>query len=172
MTNVKCFLSFCVAAMSLGCFAYIPVDLETVPVGTRVRARLSAEGQNALRDRSGLDIGELNGTLVEKRGDNVLFSVRSAQGISQFGAPVNLYQRIDVPSQDILQVDVKKLDKLKTGALVAGLTGAVTVATILALEGGERGSRIIPPSGPEDRRQASLILLRVPLSLWLGQVRW
>ena len=150
MTIPRRMLSMCATALSLGCFAYVPADLETVPVGSRVRAMLSSEGQADLRDRTALDLQVINGTLVEKTQDRVLLAVPSATATSDAGFLTTLHQRIDVPRQHIARVDRRELHELKTGVLIGAVAGAVTTVAILALRGGEPGTLTVPPNEPPE----------------------
>jgi hypothetical protein len=142
-------LCACAAALSLGCYAYVPAPLDTLPVGSRVRALLSTETQVVLRDSLGLELRGLNGTLVGREDDRLLFQVRTASGSSAFGSQP-LHQRIAVSSQDVLRVEVRRVHGLKTGALV----GAIAAAAVLAVEawgGGNPGTPAPPNGGPAER---------------------
>ena len=150
MTIPRRMLSMCATALSLGCFAYVPADLETVPVGSRVRAMLSSEGQVDFRNRTAMDLRVINGTLVEKSRNTVLLSVSTGTTTLDAGFPTTLHQLIDVPRQDIARVDRRKLDELKTGVLIGAVAGAVTTVAILALRGGEPGTLTVPPNEPPE----------------------
>lgn len=157
-------LSVCGAALSLGCYTYVPADLETVPVGSRVRAMLSSEGQVDFRNRTALDLQVIDGTLVQRNRDSLLFSIHTGTATSEFGSPTTLRQLIDVPRQDILRVDRRKLDELKTGALITAFAGAATTVAILALGGGEPGTVTVPPNQPPESVRGWL--LGVPIFRW------
>ena len=120
-------LARCVAlTASLGCYTYVPATLDVVPVGARVRALISTEAELRLRDSLGLDLRALNGTLVERDDARLLFEVRTASGSRTFGGQP-LYQRIALPPADVLRVDVRQVNRLRTGVLVAGLAGAAAL---------------------------------------------
>src|SRR5688572_26756445 len=99
-----------------GCYRYVPTTVDAAPVGARVRALLSTETQLVLRDSLGLGPRGLNGTLVGREDDRLLFQVRTASGSRTFGAQP-LHQRIAVSQEDVLRVDVRRVHGLKTGAL-------------------------------------------------------
>src|SRR3989449_11665133 len=67
-----------------------------------------------------------NGTLVERDDARLLFEVRTASGSRTFGGQP-LYQRIALPPADVLRVDVRQVNRLRTGVLVAGLAGAAAL---------------------------------------------
>jgi hypothetical protein len=120
--------ALCAALLAAGgCYAHRPAGLETVTVGTDIRALLATEARIGLEDRLRLRLEYLNGRLVERNGDSLLVEVRSLSATD--GRP--LYQRIGVAQADVLRVDVKRLDKVRTIALAAGLAtlAVLTVAT-------------------------------------------
>jgi hypothetical protein len=129
------------AALSLGCYTYAPTTLEAVPVGTEVQALLSTEAEGVLHDSLGLTLRPLRGTMVDREPGRVLFAVRTGSGSPAFGSQP-MYQRIGVAPQDILRVDVRRLHRGKTGAL---MVTAALVATLVTL--GALGK--LNPGGPD-----------------------
>jgi len=129
------------AGLSLGCYTYVPATLEVVPVGTEVRALLSTEKEVALRDSLGVDLHPLHGTLVDRQGARLLLSVRTAIGSRELGSQP-LYQRVGVTPQDVLRVDVRRLNRTKTAAFALAVAGAgalLAVATVAILRPGSPG---------------------------------
>jgi hypothetical protein len=133
-----------------GCYRYVPTAIDAVPVGETVRALLSTETRLVMHDSLGLDLRGLNGTLVGREDDRLLFQVRAASGSSAFGARP-LYQRIAVSPRDVLRVDVKRVHGVKTGALVAAILAAATIMTIEAWAGRNPGTPEPPNGGPSER---------------------
>lgn len=135
-------------ALSLGCYTYVPATLDVVPVGTEVRAVLSTEAEVALRDSLGLELRPLRGTLVDRQDGRILFSVRTAIGSRELGSRL-LYQRIGVTPQDVLRVDVRRLQRTKTVAFAVALASVATIVTLGALgklnPGGPGGGGGGPP---------------------------
>ena len=129
------------AALSLECYTYVPATLEAVPVGTEVRAMLSTEKELALRDSLGVELRPLHGTLVDRQDGRLLLSVRTAIGSRELGSQV-LYQRVAVTPEDVLRVDVRRLQRTKTAAFAFALAGAGTllvIATVAILRPGTPG---------------------------------
>jgi hypothetical protein len=120
------------AALSVGCYTYVPATLDAVPVGTEVRALLSTEAELALRDSLGVEFRPLHGTLVERHDGRLLLSVRTGIGARELGSQL-LYQRIGVTPQDVLRVDVRRLQRTKTVAFAVAIAAAATVVTLGAL---------------------------------------
>jgi len=140
------------AALSLGCYTYVPATMDVVPVGARVRALLSSEAEVALHDSLGLDLRALSGTLVERQDTRLLFQVRTASGSPAFGSQP-LYQRIAVSPQDVLRVDVRRLNGVRTGVLVTAIAGAALIAAIEGFGWLRPGTPAQPPGGPPEQRR-------------------
>ena len=122
-------LGVAVAALSLGCYTYAPVTLDAVPVGSEVRALLSTEAELALKDSLGMSLHPLQGTLVNREQGRLLLAVRAGVGARELGSQV-LYQRVGVAPQDVLRVDVRRLQPTKTVALAVAIAGAATLVTL------------------------------------------
>ncbi|HEY3280203.1 MAG TPA: hypothetical protein VGJ83_06800 [Gemmatimonadales bacterium] len=147
-THPRAVLGLAGAALSFGCYTYVPATLDAVPVGTEVRALLSTEAELALRDSLGVELRPLRGTLVDRQNGRLLLSVRTATGARELGSQL-LYQRIGVTPQDVLRVDVRRLQRTKTVALAVAIAGVATLATLGALgklnPGGSTGGGGGPP---------------------------
>jgi hypothetical protein len=135
-----------------GCYKYVPASFDALPTGATVRAVISTEAQEDLEARVGVDLGQLNGTLVETNGDRLLLSVKTGRGVNEFGAQ-ELYQRIDVERDDVVRVDVRRMDVHATAGLGALLATGVTFVTIEVLRGGEPGTPEPPNPDPDERWQ-------------------
>jgi len=138
------------AALSLGCYTYAPATLDAVPTGAEVQALLSTEAEAAWHDSLGLTLRPLQGTLVEREEGRVLFAVRTVVGLFAFGSQF-LYQWIAVAPQDVLRVDVRRLHRGKTGALVASVALAATLVTLAALGKLNPGSSDGGGGGPPEQ---------------------
>ena len=130
-------------ALVVACYRYVPASLAVVPSGSAVRATLSTEAQLALRDSLGLGRQTVQGTLVERDGDRLLLAVRTDAAGWRAGAPA-LYQRIAVTPRDVLQVEVKRLQRGRTAGLFAVLAAAATISVIELTRRGNPGT---PPGG-------------------------
>jgi len=128
------------AALTLGCYAYVPAKVDVVPVGAEVRALLSADAELAFRDSLGVELRPLHGTLVDRQNDRLLLSVRTGVGSRTLGSQP-LYQRIGVTPRDVVRVDIRRLQRGKTVAVALAIAGAVA---FLAIE----GIRVLRPGSP------------------------
>ena len=120
------------ATLGLGCYHYVPAALDTVPLGTEVRALMSTEREVALRDSLGVNLHPLHGTLVEREEGRVLLAVRTAVGSPAFGSQP-LYQHIGLTPQDVLRVDVRRLQRGKTTTLALAVASVATLVTLRLL---------------------------------------
>ena len=140
----------CAAGTLAGCYTYRPATWQVLPAGTEIRGLLSTEARVGLEDKLRRRIDRIDGTLVERNGDSVLVDVRWLSTTD--GRP--LYQRVVLAQRDVLRVDVKRLDRVRTVAFVAGLVtvAVVSVATgfwsTLSGDGGDGGPNEAPPVRP------------------------
>lgn len=158
-------LALCVcSAALLGCHKYVPATAASVPVGSDVRAILSAETQLDLRDQLGFDIGDLEGTLLEKNGDSLLVSVRLGSGSRVFGSQP-FHQRIGVPHAGIARFEVKEVDPLRTVGLIGLFGGAASFGIAQLFITREPGNETPEPRPPDEHIRGAA-LLRVKIITW------
>lgn len=138
-------------AVALGCYRYVPASLDTVPIGARVKAQLSSEAELALRDSLGLDARVVNGTLVDRAPQRLLLQVRTASGARAFGDQA-LYQRIALKPQDVLRLEVREVNRAKTGTLAAALAGVAALVIIELTKHNRPGTPEPPPGPPPEQR--------------------
>lgn len=127
MSRVRWIALGVIATMGVGCYSYVPVALDDVPPGTHVRAHIRGSTAADLR-QLGADWEHVDGRLIERGNEQLVVEILEATSFTTGGAR-SLSQRIDLPVQDVVSVQVRRLDGLKTGiaaALAAG--GLVTFA--------------------------------------------
>ena len=163
MTRLRLALGMSAIGLSLGCFKYVPATLDTAPVGSRVQALLSTEGQIVLRNRIGIDRTVLRGELLDRSGETVLLSVRSAGMSDEFGGRRSLYQRVDIPRSHILRVDQRVIDPARTGGIVAAAGGAAILLVLQAF--GDRNPGQVDNGGGGPDESIRSWILRLPLSI-------
>jgi hypothetical protein len=121
-----------------GCYTYRPTELGTVPSGTAVRARVTASEAARLAPVLRRHDRVLSGRIVEHGPDGVLLDVGSVvatEGLS----PTRLNQRITLTSAQVQEVEIRRLDRLRTAGLIAG--GIAAAAMLVSAAFG-------PESGP------------------------
>lgn len=140
-----------------GCYSYEPVRPERVAPGTAVRVRITSEEAARLSDVLPTGARVLDGEFVDRTGAGLTLTVPSAV-IDQRRGVTRLHQRIDLPAGEVLGLERRRLDGLKTAAAVGA--GAVAVGLIAAFafdsDGGTKGA---PKPNPDDVR-IPLIRLR------------
>ena len=147
--------------VSLGCYRYVPATLDTKPVGSKVQALLSTEGQMLLEERVGIYGQTVTGELLEVSGDSVLLAVRSARASAGIGS---LYQRVDFSRSQILRIDQRQLDAALTGGLIAAAAGGL--ALILSqVFGDSNPGQIEPPENGTIERIFDGWILRIPVRI-------
>ena len=150
-----------IAWFASGCYSYSRTELNTVPSGSMVRARITAEQAARIEPLLGrADARELDGMLVETSSDTVLLQVPAARRAVSGGGIQVLHQRVTVARAGIVDVELKKLNRGRT-VLVAG-SGAVALAALVIgafdLSGSSEGGR--GGGGGPDFRVPFMIRLR------------
>lgn len=140
----------------VGCHAYRAGTPEDLRTGTEVRARLSPGEAGRLESLVAPRNRALEGRIEEVDPDSVLLRVTVHNELR--GARVQtLQQRVRVARSGILDMEVREMDRFRTGILVGG---AVAVLTAVAIDrwggGGEGGDDPGPPPA-----EARIPLLRV-----------
>lgn len=133
-----------------GCFAYTPVSLDTVQPGENVRVRITPEQAQEIDALLMRETRILDGVLLE-RGPSFLVEVPVATQL-QGGARQSLNQRILLPREGIVEMELKSLDRVRTGLLLGG-AGALVIGTVIFTLTKELGgdTRTDPPAPPELR---------------------
>ena len=121
-------LAFVVLAAATlgGCYSYRVVPVEQAPVGQTVRARVSVAEAERLREVLGRDDRVLEGELLAPPDSSILVAVRT----SLVDASVQTHQRIAVPRQGLLELEVRRLDRWKTLGITAIVIGAATAVAV------------------------------------------
>ena len=148
------------AATQLGCYTYVPATLETVPVGARVRALITPAAEQRLQP-FGVSGTLLVGDVQSRDGDQVSLLVPSVPMGSAYGSRA-LYQQVVVASSDILRVDLRRLDRFRTGVAVGVAAAAVGAVAFSALGGWSGGSNGDGGGGPAESVRGWA--LRIPVS--------
>lgn len=157
---VRASLLMALVILTSGCARWIPARVGEVPVGTDVRLRLSEEGASQLEELTGTRQSEVSGQLLQW-GSEVMVS--AALRTAAAGAnSSSLRQRFVVDEEDILGVDVRELDRTRTGLFVGGVAvvaGSAIVWVVSQLTGGGIAAPTDPPPpGPSE----PFVRIRIP----------
>ena len=149
-------------ALQLACYRYVPADLTAVPVGGHFRAIVNPTAANQLLATYGVATATLDGRLVARDDDVLTLSVPSVPLGSPLGTHA-LYQEVPVAAADVVDVSVRKLDALRTGALVAAAAAVTAAITTRALSGATGGTTSGTTGSPTESVRAWEVRLAVPL---------
>jgi hypothetical protein len=131
------------------CYAYAPIEPAAVPAGAGVRARVSGAGADRIAPLLGTaDARVLDGRLVDVRADTLIVEVPTVTQASLGGAPERLHQRVSIPRADLLELETRRLDRLRTAAVVGTAVVVVGAVALRALKNDPGSSSPPGPGGP------------------------
>ena len=141
------------------CYSYRPITMNELPMGSVVRARISAveaERVESLLGRS--DARILEGTLVQADTAAITLQVPTAARAAEGGGVELLHQRLLLPRAGVVEVELKRLNRPRTYGLIGAGAVLAVYLTIEALNGGP--GREGPPGGGDPPE------LRIPFLRW------
>ena len=140
-----------VAATSLltGCFSYIPARPGEIEEGLDVRARVSPTAGARIAPLLGAtDARRLDGKLITNGADTIIVEVPTIMlDNREFGRTPN--QRVSIPRSDLVELEVRKLDRWRTMGIVGGAAVILGVTLTKAVKG-EPGKEPLPGGGGTD----------------------
>jgi hypothetical protein len=111
-----------------------------------VRARVSAASAERVAPLLGTSSTRLlDGTLIANGTDTVIVEVPTAVRATVGASLQTLHQRVSIPRTELLELETRKLDRLRTGALVASAAVIVGAVVIRSINGGPASGN--PPGG-------------------------
>ena len=141
------------AAVSQGCYAYVPLETSSPPVGQTVALQITDRGRVELADRFGPGLARIEGLVTAADSDDVVmnvFQVAHVDGLrNRWSGEIVRVRRGLVGG-----LEERKLSRSRTFTLVAVATG--TVAALVASQGlfgwfsGE--DQVVPPEEPLESR--------------------
>lgn len=142
-----------------GCARWVPAQLGTVPPGTDVRLRLSEEGAAQLEEMTGSGAAEVTGELLQWEPEVLVSTVLAPTGAR---VDPSLRQRLVVDPANVVGIDVREVDRTRTGFLVGGVVAVAGSAVVWAIVNIVRGSEGAPTTPPTDGPQEPFVRLRLP----------
>lgn len=110
-----------------GCYSYNVVPAADLAPGARVRARITAAEAERQSEALGFTGRVLTGTVVAQAPGGVLLQVPSA--VHSNGAGVQwLSQRVEISSEGLVEVEVRRLDRIRTAGTVAAVAAVIGYA--------------------------------------------
>ena len=155
-----------------GCHTFQPVDRGELAPGQTVRVRVTggyADSLGVLLQRD--DARVVEGVIVEEDDASMMLDVAVSSELQGMTFE-SFNQRIDVPSEETVEVELRELDKRRTIAvstLAAVAIGGI-IARQLTADGG--GAQLPGTGGPQDA-VVSVPLLQIPFSIlgWISPRR-
>lgn len=137
------------SALLAGCFSYIPARPGDVEAGVDVRARVSPDASARIAPLLGAtDARRLDGRLITNGADTIVVEVPTVMLENrEFGRTPN--QRVSIARSDLVELEVRKLDRARTMGIVGGGAVVLSVALVSALKG-EPGKEPLPGGGGTD----------------------
>ena len=132
-----------------GCFTYIPIEPGDVEPGVSVRARVSPSAGARIAPLLGAtDARRLDGTMIAHASDTLIVEVPTVVvDTREFGRQPN--QRVSIARGDLVELEVRRLDKVRTAGVVGGAALILATTLIKALKG-EPGREPLPGGGGTD----------------------
>ena len=124
--------------LATACYTYAPIDANAVRPGTGVRVRVSAAGAERLAPLLGTSRESrlLSGTIVDVRTDTMIVQVPTVTQAGTVGDSFEtLYQRLSIPRADLVEIETRRLDRARTGAVAGGMALVVGTLVITSLRG-------------------------------------
>lgn len=138
------------ALLLSGCFTYLPVvEPGQLEPGLSVRARVSpAAGARIAPLLGATDARQLDGTLITNSTDTLIVEVPTVMADTrEFGRTPN--QRVSILKSELLELEVRRIDRLRTAAVVG--SAAIIAGTLLVKSlKGEPGKEPLPGGGGTD----------------------
>ena len=154
-------LAICILPLISACYTYAPIEPGNIQPGSGVRARVSPAAADRLSLLLGTPSGRvLSGRFVGSYGDTLIVEVPAVVQASYAGSSVEtLHQRLSIPRTDLVEIETRRLDRLRTAAA----TGAVAVivgAVVLGALNNDRGSDGPPGDGGGNDARLPVLRLR------------
>jgi hypothetical protein len=132
-----------------GCYTYIPARPGEIESGLDVRARVSPSAGARIAPLLGAtDARLLGGKLITNGADTIIVEVPTIMlDNREFGQTPN--QRISIPRGDLIELEVRKLDRWRTTGVVGGAAIVLGITLTKALKG-EPGKEPLPGGGGTD----------------------
>lgn len=147
-------------AAASGCYTFQPADLDELSPGTAVRLRLSPESAEQLQEVRLTEERLMDGSFVERRGDRWVFST-PVVGFDPATGGRALNQVVALEAEGIRDVELKQLDRARTGMVVGAGLAVVSYFIVSQLQDGA-GSQSGPEPGLPESPRVRIPLLTLP----------
>ena len=134
-------LLFLVTFPASACHSYRYADRSEAVVGADVRVRLTPEETGRLQESVRVQNRQVEGTVTEGSGDDGLMIEAPVLNTSP-----RIYQRVRIPQDEIVDLEVSEFSRGKTALLVGALVAAVAaIGFTAALSDKNENDENLPP---------------------------
>lgn len=131
----------------VSCYTYAPMEPAALRAGTSVRARISSTAADRLAPLLGTtDARLITGTLIENGADTIIVEVPAVTRAEVGSSMQTLHQRVAISRDELLEIETRKLDRLRTG-VVAGSAAVIVGAVVIKAIRGDPGTERPPGNG-------------------------
>jgi hypothetical protein len=153
-------LAICILPLISACYTYAPIEPGNIQPGAGVRVRLSPSAAERLSLLLGTPNGRvLSGRLVGSYGDTLIVEVPAVVQASYGGSVETLHQRLSIPRTDLVELETRRLDRLRTTA-AAGAVAVIVGAVVLGALDNDRGADSPPGDGGSNDARLPLVRVR------------
>ena len=155
----RALLSLLLVVITSACHRYTPVRPEAVPVESEVRLTLTERGRAQADSVLGGGSGSVDGRLTTW-GESVVLMVETT--VPAGAARRTLERPVVVDASEVLAVELRERDPLKTGLLIGGISALVVGGVVAAVAGTFGGT---PNGMPNEQPEGAVI----PLGIRIGR---
>jgi hypothetical protein len=142
------------------CYAYTAAPPSGARVGERVRVRVTGAEADRLEPTLGLSGRMIEGDLLEQADSSIALGVALPYQLDATAMASRAQQRIVIPRAELQELELRRLDKMRTSLLVG-----VGVAAVVAIAA-SKGSSLFGGGGnggsPNERR----VPVTAPVLMW------
>jgi hypothetical protein len=138
-----------VMSITTGCYSYARVQPNELGPGSNVRARVTGSAGDRVAPLLGTAPRVLTGKLISDARDTVIVEVPHVTQAEIGGTVQTLHQRVALAKTEVIEWEIRTLNRPRTYALVGGAVAAAVALLINSLQG-EPGSNRLPPDGGVD----------------------
>jgi hypothetical protein len=132
----------------IGCYTYSPIEPATAPVGTEVRAHISGAASDRIAPIiQAFNTRVLTGKIDENRSGDMVLEVPTGAILNTGDAIAPLISRVPLQRGDVVQLETRRLNGVRTSLMIGSIAAAVGVASYLALNAGSSGGTVPPDGG-------------------------
>ena len=143
------------------CYTHAPIEPNALHPPASIRARVNAATAEQLEPLLGVDNARLlRGVVIASSPDTLIVEVPTGVRAEIGSSVQTLNQRVAIPRTSIVELETRRLDRLRTG-LVVGSASVLAGALIYRAVQGGRG-REGPPDGGHPT-EIRIPVLRIPM---------